>query len=86
MKKIFNFFMEWLCNLLAIDEKRLSTIVLITLFFCYLAAIQLIKFKVPLDEGVKNIIITCICIIGGVNVSAELIKAYENSNKNNKDL
>lgn len=86
MKKIFDFFTDWFCNLLAIDEKRLSTIVLITLFFCYLAAIQLIKFKVPLDEGVKNIIITGACIIGGVNVSAELIKAYENSSKNDDDL
>ena len=62
-------FKEWIASFFAINEKRLSTIVVLTLFFSVIAAWQIVKLKIPMDENLRIIVVNGLYLIGGVTIT-----------------
>ena len=68
-------------GLFSIDERRISTIIVV--FFVFVG-VALYKYFTTdnITQGIQSIIINMIYIIGGVNVSSNVLSAMNGNNNN----
>ena len=68
-------FKEWLINLLAVREDRVSALVFGFFIFSGFALYQFASVG-EINESIKVIIINFLYLIGGVNISSDLVNAF----------
>lgn len=74
-------FKEWVTNLFCMSEQKWSTIVFILFVFVGFALWKFVQIG-DVPENIKTIILNCLYLIGGVNITSDIttaIKDYKNN-------
>jgi len=72
---------EWISNLLAIRETRVSTIIVFLILFSGFGMWQFFNTG-EINENIKVLILNCLYLIGGVNITSDIVEAIKTKNNN----
>lgn len=67
---------EWISNLLAIKETRVSTIIVFLFIFSGFAMWQFFNTG-DINENIKILILNTLYLIGGVNITSDIVEAIK---------
>ena len=73
---------EWIFNLLAIKETRVSTIIVFLFIFSGFGMWQFYNTG-DINENIKTLILNCLYIVGGVNITSDIVEAIKVKISNN---